>query len=288
MTESEWLTSEDAREMLRYITGQFGQRKNPGGYDYPTVPVVGDRKLRLFACACCRSWEPGAAQHPKGKTAINEMLSIGDDLADGIPVTIDRIGTVIGFDRPRISTGLLSLVKEPAIIAAQEHCNQLHIPVVVRLMRDTFGNPFRPVEICARWRTPDVLSLALAAYEERGRECGRCKGKGGEDVPDQGWRDKWVTCNVCNGTGHIDDGTLDLARLAILSDALEEAGCPSEVACRKCKGHHWLGHEDRPDLWEECPHCRTGRVSNPLLAHLRSPGPHYRGMWSLDLVLGKE
>jgi hypothetical protein len=42
-------------------------------------------------------------------------------------------------------------------------------------------------------------------------------------------------------------------RLPILADALEEAGCAD------------------PDL----------------LGHLRSPGPHVRGCWALDLVLGK-
>lgn len=44
---------------------------------------------------------------------------------------------------------------------------------------------------------------------------------------------------------------LDPVRLSILADALEEAGCVGDV-----------------------------------LAHLRSPGPHVRGCWALDLVLG--
>jgi len=48
-------------------------------------------------------------------------------------------------------------------------------------------------------------------------------------------------------------GTLDTARLAVLADALEDAGC------------------DNADL----PN------------HLREPGPHVRGCWALDLVLGK-
>jgi hypothetical protein len=42
-------------------------------------------------------------------------------------------------------------------------------------------------------------------------------------------------------------------RLPILADALEDAGC----------------FEER------------------VLSHLRSPGPHVRGCWALDLVLGK-
>ncbi len=50
------------------------------------------------------------------------------------------------------------------------------------------------------------------------------------------------------------DGSLDPDRLAVLSDALEETGC----------------------------------VPHPLLAHLRSPGPHVRGCWAVDLILSKE
>lgn len=49
-----------------------------------------------------------------------------------------------------------------------------------------------------------------------------------------------------------DNGTLEPERLLVLADALEEAGCEGE-----------------------------------LLAHLRSPGPHVRGCWAVDLILGK-
>jgi hypothetical protein len=51
----------------------------------------------------------------------------------------------------------------------------------------------------------------------------------------------------------LPDGTLDRNRLAVLADALEEASC----------------------------------TDAELLAHLRSPGPHVRGCFALDAVLGK-
>src|SRR5258708_1461590 len=42
MTEQEWLASTNPREMLEFLGGE-----------------AGDRKLRLFACACCRQvWNP--------------------------------------------------------------------------------------------------------------------------------------------------------------------------------------------------------------------------------------
>jgi hypothetical protein len=52
----------------------------------------------------------------------------------------------------------------------------------------------------------------------------------------------------------LPKGTLDRERLSLLADALEDAGC----------------------------------TDAELLGHLRSPGPHVRGCWAVDLVLGKE
>lgn len=51
----------------------------------------------------------------------------------------------------------------------------------------------------------------------------------------------------------LPSGEIDPDRLAVLSDALEESGC------------------DNSDI----------------LDHLRAPGPHVRGCWALDHILGK-
>lgn len=91
------------------------------------------------------------------------------------------------------------------------------------LVRDIFGNPFRPPpRIDAAWLAGNdgtVKRLAEAAYEHRS----------------------------------LPDGTLDLARLAVLADALEDAGC----------------------------------TDAELLGHLRTKGPHVRGCFAVDAVLGK-
>jgi hypothetical protein len=55
------------------------------------------------------------------------------------------------------------------------------------------------------------------------------------------------------GDRRLPEGTLDPTSLTVLADALEDAGC------------------DQADL----------------LAHLRGPGPHVRGCWSVDLLPGK-
>jgi hypothetical protein len=87
------------------------------------------------------------------------------------------------------------------------------------LLRCIVGNPFRRVVLNPVWLTPTVRGLADVAYNER----------------------------------RLPSGELEGDRLAVLADALEEAGC-TEAA---------------------------------LLAHLRGPGPHVRGCFALDLILGK-
>ncbi len=67
------------------------------------------------------------------------------------------------------------------------------------------------------WLTSDVVALSRAAYDER----------------------------------HFPSGELELHRLAVLADALEEAGATGD-----------------------------------LVAHLCSPGPHGRGCFAVDLCLG--
>lgn len=95
----------------------------------------------------------------------------------------------------------------------EETARQIH------LLRDICGDDFRPTKARIADLPSHAQRIALAAYDER-------------VLP----------------AGHIDPQTL-----AVLSDALEEAGAAD------------------------------ARV----LAHLRSDGPHVRGCWALDLLLGK-
>jgi hypothetical protein len=87
------------------------------------------------------------------------------------------------------------------------------------LLRDIIGGLSRRVAFRPAWQTPTVVGLAQAAYENR-------------DLP----------------SGHLEP-----SRLAVLADALEEAGVSE----------------------------------GGLLDHLRGPDPHVRGCFALDLVLGK-
>lgn len=110
----------------------------------------------------------------------------------------------------------------------------------------------------------------------------------------------------------LPDAMLDPVRLAILADALEEEGIPQEVQEHGPLGTKWLCTEceERCELKDtyvqgnkqlsySCPNhgwrsdvglkgWRWVRKQHPILAHLRAPGPHYRGCWAVDLILGKE
>jgi hypothetical protein len=81
------------------------------------------------------------------------------------------------------------------------------------LIREVFGNPFRPVAFDATWRSITAVALARQMYDSR-----------------------------------------DFSAMPILADSLQDAGCEDEQ----------------------------------ILAHCRGNGPHVRGCWVVDLVLGKE
>jgi hypothetical protein len=82
----------------------------------------------------------------------------------------------------------------------------------VGLLKDIFGNPFRPAIFDPLWRSPNLVDLSRGIY---------------------------------------DDMAFD--RLPVIADALEKSGC----------------HD--ADIVDHC----------------RGPGPHARGCWVVDLVLGK-
>jgi hypothetical protein len=84
---------------------------------------------------------------------------------------------------------------------------------MAHIIRDIFGNPFRPVAFSPEWRTDTVIALARTMYEAR-----------------------------------------EFSAMPILADALQDADCESDEVLNHCRGE----------------------------------GPHVRGCWVVDLVLGKE
>jgi hypothetical protein len=222
MTEEQWLAQVEPGRMLAFL------RDRASG-----------RKLRLFACACCRQvWH--SLTDSRCRAAVEQAERYADGLASKkslTPLRVEARKAVrrqdIPYWRGRAFHACLNVVDdvpahEVAEWAAQDAygavlCgdgdHQAASQMQAALLRDIF-RPFRPVTLDPAWGTPLVVALAQAVYEER----------------------------------ELPAGTLDPARLAVLADALEDAGC----------------------------------TNSDILAHLRGPGPHVRGCWAADLLLGKE
>jgi hypothetical protein len=265
MTESEWLACTDPKRMLAFRQGRARWRKR-----------------LLYGCACCRLvWQRlslegsrraviACERHVDGLAEPGEVeasLGAAQAAREQLGQEDQRLASEVGDSRRRggedeslsrrygeavvasyaasaaeclvrcltwrflrqsryasVESAVASVSHAWRLAAWQSPAARQQATFRVRsiragLLRDVFGNPFRRVPRVAAWRTPDVLSLAQAAYDER----------------------------------LLPSGELDAMRLAVLADALEEAGCGDDV----------------------------------LLAHLRSPGPHVRGCWVIDLLLGK-
>jgi hypothetical protein len=219
MTETEWLACEDLPAMM-------------------AMGSLTERVHRLFTAACARLvWHyldnevsraaielsEKAADHPVHEEAL-DLASGGaeaewEDLLEQ-PESDPRINAahIASYGS---SPGLTAELALDVGVATGEICVG-GSKITAALFREVAGNPFRPVTLDPNWLAcgDTVSKLAEAAYEER----------------------------------QLPSGHLDPARLAVLADALEEAGC----------------------------------TDADILGHLRSPGPHVRGCWALDLLLGKQ
>src|ERR1051325_7594998 len=74
MTEAQWLACEDPTQILGYLKGKLS-----------------DRKLRLFACACCRRvWKWMA---PKSRAGVKAAEKYADGLVSDKELETARKGT---------------------------------------------------------------------------------------------------------------------------------------------------------------------------------------------------
>jgi hypothetical protein len=204
MTEAEWLACTEPQEMLACLRSGHAS----------------SRKIRLFACACCRRiWDD--LPDERSRNAVEAAERYADGLIPRRVMTA-AMRSLAGADyhSPRGVARDATLV-DASLAAYSVLLQEVSAPLnQAALLADIFGNPFRSFPISPAWMTFTVVSLAQATY-----------------------------------TAHVlPAGALEPERLAVLADALEELGC------------------DNADI----------------LSHLRGAGPHVRGCWAVDLLLGKE
>jgi hypothetical protein len=283
MGEAEWLAAEEPGPMLRHLTHEVHQAPDAIG-DHPRAVQPSPRKLRLFACACCRAVWP-LLTAPCGRRAVE----VAERFADGLAAEGERAAAV-----PDDLAGEPATARRYAGLLARDCLGPFRpggvwhppggrdfpLPAAAQaaLLRDVFGNPFRPVEL-------RHLGNAL---------CRRCHGAGTR--PDVYPPKPCPACSCITpaalAVGRRAYDERDFAALPVLADVLEEAGCEDgpllwhlrgQDLC-PCLGVPCCAFAGDPDpRWREahtCARCRgTGRV--PLA------GPHALGCWALDLVLGK-
>ncbi len=230
MTEAEWLACTDPKPMLKFLHGK-----------------ASDRKLRLFACACCRHiW------HLLADDRSRKAVELAERFADGLASEQEREAAEEAANQAKRVTGvsrqasnytipemftiaaraacvtaegdadtetLLAIVAACSLIARNEASGlgwEAEMVACSSTLREIVGNTFLPPPplpaAVLTWNDGTVRRMAEGIYEERAFD-----------------------------------------RLPILADALLDAGCDNEN----------------------------------LIAHCRSEGPHVRGCWAVDLILGK-
>jgi hypothetical protein len=227
MNHGTWLFGDDPERMLDFL----GARAT-------------ERKLMLFAVACCRRVEAlltdrrsrraldAAERFAYGEADVDELQeaqAAAHAAWTALPtgVATDRMEALWVAARAASWTACRgdAGVSAPAAAHYAAWANRGGATLCGRsperaaqaaLVRCVFGNPFMPVSLDPAWTAWNdgvVRKLARCIYDERA-----------------------------------------LGRLPLLADALEEAGC---------------------DCWEILDHCR-------------GKGPHVRGCWVVDRLLGRE
>ena len=236
MTEGEWMACADPQKMLEFLRGR-----------------ASERKLRLFAIACCRHFWTATNSEEMALASVAEMFADGEAderlLAEARRqaqsgcsnrhpfLSWDARSTALraGYDAvlaalragpdPPVREAALSLLVsaywtgpwgyDRASTDARYGAREAERFRQAATLRCIFGNPFRPIRIAPAWLTwHGGLPVSMARRMYDAR---------------------------------------DFSDMPVLADALEESGCQDQ----------------------------------DILGHCRSGGEHVRGCWVIDLLLGK-
>jgi hypothetical protein len=259
--EAQWQSAGSTYALLRQLTQHHRAARTSAGR----------RRLRLFACSCCRRFwhlftDPRARRAVEvaerfadGRASPDELAAAGQSAGDAERSAMDRIRELTGgrgwsgplpadletahYDRATAAAAVAASATAGLAKAAEAAALQCVMAAGVGRERWEDG---RPVQHAVEAMQCDLLremfgnpfhpaSLAPAVLT---------------------WNDATVVrlAQAAYDERQMPEGTLDNGRLLVLADALEEAGCRSE----------------------------------DILDHFRGPGPHVRGCWVVDLLLGRE
>jgi hypothetical protein len=241
MTEPEWQCCTDPQRMLTFLRGK-----------------ASGRKLRLFACACCRRvW--GLLSAEESRQAVLEAERFADGLAgDGELTAAGHHATRPAKDATarRISNFPGAAGKAAAALAGSHAYSRVYAAYGERLPRGAGQRAAKELGLSAQAaQDPRDAYVEAEANEAAAQSTVLRDIFGNPFQPSPRIDPAWLVRNdgtVRKLADAIYEGRV-FDRLPILADALEEAGCNDAE----------------------------------LLGHLRGPGPHVKGCWALDLLLGK-
>jgi hypothetical protein len=274
MTEEQWLACTTPEPLLGCLDGK-----------------ASDRKLRLFAVACCRR-----VSHLLVDVRSRVGVEVAERDAEGLVTHEERAGAAHDAGLAFVELGAAADAAAPDLATALDW---FYDRAEARWTWDAYqaayraaveGDPLDPDAVrataLAAFAAHSAVSLpgrlaaefaaghaalavVFAAHPpaepeagDPGELLGQCRLLG--DIFGHPFRPvppalSWLTSDVV-ALAHavyqereLPSGTLDPARLAVLADALEEADCRDDQ----------------------------------VLGHLRGPGPHVRGCFAVDLLLGK-
>src|SRR5262245_51520520 len=183
MTETQWITATDPKKLLKYLHAKASERKRG-----------------LFAAACCRRvWH--LLTDPRSRRAVETAERYADGEATGKELSRAEMEAQDAYSDSRLTEREAEVSAADAVYAvtvASTHvrwdiaeaaatnaraavaagvtpgqrraAGQAEGAAQLLLLREIFGNPFRPMNLAPLWRTSDVMALAKGIYEERAFE----------------------------------------------------------------------------------------------------------------------
>jgi hypothetical protein len=226
MTEAEWQNADDPRKMLDHLRDQALFRTRWQGWVQVRRWRTSERKLRLFACACCRRFSPDvlgpeleavvrlAERQAEGEvefTAVENALAHAEracrrqgDEGDARVADWRLVGAVACLARRDVNEAVVAWEAIGRLFGPGSPSSDFTPQALAEfagqaaLLREVVGNPFAPPQRDPAWLAANDQAVARIA---RGIQAERAFG----DLP-------------------------------VLADALEEAGCADRSVLGHCRG----------------------------------------------------
>ena len=234
MTETEWLTSTDLEDMLSFVHAR-----------------ASDRQLRLFACACLRRFE-FLLRDEEGRKGIGVAEKYADGLVargelreahHSVPYFLSCVTA-----HEAVRSAVFWVTTEDASLAASRVAASLRSAAVATILSQTTAQPSLNAQA--------NLAAFEARHAEETHQAFLLRDIVGTHLEPRPALDPTILSwnnSLIRRMAEAIYAERCWLEMAILADALLDAGCPDEN----------------------------------LIQHCRDAGEHVRGCWALDHILGK-